>query len=440
MALPSVPNINEKAASTSGSLVLGEKFTLAGLFALPLVISVGPRFELLRELPNAHLRLQDFLVPPVFIVLALFLMLNPRRHSTPRLIQLLLWASALGALTALLAVINASEGIELLIRLGFLYRLAVLPMTAFVVYFGLRSQGDRGLSFLGAGFAAGLSLNFGWFFWQVFIGQNYEAWRFTSESPWNWGVVTIGEGASFPSSQYVVLAMIIALSGALVTKDAWLRMPLAALSVGLCLVLWLTQSRASIASGAAVTALALYFLLRNFPNGTRSGRFAVLGFIGAGTIILSSSILKERFSLQSLTGEFGARSRIWYFYLQKLDGEELFGLGPGGPLSSKGGEAHNLYVFFLRDYGAAGLIIFGLIVAFLALTARKNLGHTTRPVYQAVSFVVLFSIVNLLVSGFAQDSLNPVISSHLLAVTVGALLWIRQGLGLPLFPAKSEQH
>lgn len=334
-------------------------------------------------------------------------------------------ASALVVLATALAIMAATEGVELLARLGFLYRLAVLPMIASLVFLGLRSQGTRGLLSLGLGFGISLCLNFGWFFWQVIIGQNHEAWRFTSRDPWNWGLVTIGEGAPNPAGQYVVLVLAATLAGTLVAKRFWASFHFAVASFGLVLVLYLTQARASIASGVVITAIVLFVALSNALPRTKLSHFTLLVFLGSSALVVYNWLAEERLSPAGLINELSARAETWNQILLAIEGAEFFGLGPGG--SSGGvGDAHNLYVFLIRDYGAVGLVIFGLCSALLVHIAREILTQTSDATYQAVAFVVLFLIINLLVSGFAQDSLNPVISSHLLAVVIGAFLWVRQ--------------
>lgn len=409
----------------SGALAPRNQFTLLGLFLLPFVISLGPRFELFSELTQAHLRIQDFIVPPVFLVASVFWMLRSRGRSDLRMARLAMMASALVVLATALAIMAATEGVEMLVRLGYLYRLAVLPMIASLVFLGLRSQGTRGLFSLGLGFGISLCLNFGWFFWQVIIGQNYEAWRFTSKDPWNWGLVTIGEGAPNPAGQYVVLVLAATLAGTLVAKRFWVSFHFAVASFGLVFVLYLTQARASITSGVVITTIVLLVTLWNALPRTTLSHLTVLVFLGSSALVVYNWLAEGRLGPAALMFEFSRRAREWDRGLTEIEGAEFFGLGPGGP-SGGGGHAHSLYVFLIRDYGAVGLVIFGLVSALLVHIAREILAQTSDATYQAVALVVLFLIINLLVSGFAQDSLNPVIFSHLLAVFIGAFLWVRQ--------------
>lgn len=128
-----------------------------GLFVLPLIVSLGPRFEFVPGLPEAHLRVQDFLIPPVFAICYVLFVSN-RRRNTPILRATALLVALLFAATGA-AIMFEHEGRELLIRLGFLFRLSLLPMIAFVVFLGLPHEGRRGLLFLASGFSIGVFAN-----------------------------------------------------------------------------------------------------------------------------------------------------------------------------------------------------------------------------------------------------------------------------------------
>jgi len=401
-----------------------DKFALIGLFLLPFAISLGPRIAIFGELATAHLRIQDFIVPPLFLFVSGFLMLVTRGQSDTRRVRLAMMASASVFLIAALVIMASAEGVELLIRLGFLYRLAVVPMIAFLVYFGLKSQGNRGLLAVGLGFLISLSLNFAWFFWQFIIGKNYEAWRFASGDPWNWGLVTIGDGAPFPSGQYVVLHLAIALAGTLAARHFWVRFPLAVVSFALVVVLFLTQSRASIASGVVIVALAIYSLFSRDLFHTVLSRFVFLIVLACSALGVYMSLADGRLLPTALATGLQARVSIWGQRVQLVQGAELFGLGPGGHRVAGSGEVHNLYLLLLVDYGVAGVITFLLLLTLLLHVVTFVLAHTSNPTGQAVAFTVLFFVINLLISGFAQDALNPVISSHLFAVLIGALFWV----------------
>lgn len=423
-----------KSPNELSAFPLKDKLTLLGLFLLPLIISLGPRFEIFGEIRFAHLRIQDFIVPPLFVAMSLIWMLNPRGQSDARLAKLSMMASALVVISAALAMMATAEGVELLIRLGFLYRLVVLAMIALLVLWGLRKQGVRGLLSLGFGFLVGVTVNFGWFFWQVVIERGYEAWRFTSIDPWNWGLVTIGEGAPFPAGQYVVLVLACSLAGTIVARSSWVRLNFAVVSFGLGLVLYLTQSRASIASGVVITVVAVFSLVSNNLLRSKLARFSLAVFLGSSAVVAYSWLAEGRLSPSGLMREFSKRSDIWDRNLQLVQGLEFFGLGPGGLRAAGGGEAHNIYLLLFSDYGALGLSVFFVVIALLAYSAVKLLSDTSSPTYQAIALIVLFFIINLLVSGFAQDTLNPVISSHLFATLIGAFLWVRQETALKLTP------
>jgi O-antigen ligase len=408
--------------------------TTLGLFLLPLTVSIGPRFEFFSDLPSAHLRVQDFVIPIVFVSVLIALVIRPGGELVPRRLAKGVAVYALTVSLAAFVIILQFEETELLIRLGFLYRLAVLPVIAFLVYVGLRSQQTRGVLAVIGGFGIGTLLNFVWIYWQIAMGIQNEAWRFTSSDPWNWGVVTFGEGAPFPASQFLVVLLMVSLAGAVTVREPLLRFPLAWISVAVLLAIFLTGSRASVASATVISSVGLFLLLRTRILNSSVSRLVFWGGLAVSGLFLYFFLADRRFSIAGLTEEFTARSGIWNGHFEHTDGSALWGLGPGGLRVSSDAEAHNVFVYLAGDFGVIGLIFATaalLVLLFYSGQKFLQVGPTSRRFF---ALFLVFITTNTIISGLAQDSLNPVVSTHMLAILFGIGLW--SGWGREEMPHK----
>lgn len=224
-----------------------------------------------------------------------------------------------------------------------------------------------------------------------------------------------------------MIALSAAVAGAVVAENTEVLVASAAASVAIFIVLLLTESRASIASGVVIFAIGLFMMIPRLFKKPIIARFALTTAIVSFIIATSSTWATGRFTISELLTEAIRRTSIWHEHLRIIEDKELFGLGSGGLRAESGFEARNLYLLLLSDYGLLGIVASLGALLVLGSTSLSSFFRSISSSERFLSLVVVFSIVNILLSGFAQDSLNPVLSSHTVSVLVGAFLWSKLG-------------
>lgn len=388
------------------------------LFLLILAICIGPRLRSGDGDSRVDIRYQDILLIPSFLYV-----LATRKPGDPRplLVAFGRWAIPLfiyGATFA--AILTSFDGdIGLVRRVSYLGRALELFLLASVAAgLFIRSGTAAPKAALRAvHFAA--HTNIAWMAFQAatgktgtFLGASVGA---TIES---YGPKLIGEGSAFGTGQFFAFTAAVAVAQlrARYTGGGPAVLLLAVSAIGA----WLSQSRISI--GVVILSVAVLLVLA-----TKKGR---LFNFGRTLIAVALGVWATEFILPHLQGrqsiggvESGLDVRIadvWGPLLDALGNSPILGVGPGGLTNGLPIEGHNIYLRAALDYGLIiGPLFIGILVyaMFKALTVSRNAEQPAS--VRLFANLAFMGALGALFSGFVQDAMTGVMSSHLTMLSLG---------------------
>lgn len=397
----------------------GNRISALLLFLLILAVCVGPRLRVSGDgADRIDIRYQDILLIP-----AMFHLLASNAHNMRwplfRLVGYRLPVFVFGAIvvTVIIAVINPD--VEILRRVFFLgrgFELFVIAAVAAGLFFSARDRGAR--ASLQAVYLAAYG-NAAWMGYQMYAGKTGTLLGSTvGATIESYGPKLIGEGSAFGTGQFFAFTAAVAV--AQLRAKYGRRLPpllLLAVSAGGA---WVSQSRISI--GVIAVCVAVLLVLS-----TRRGNLLNIGRTALAAILLWAAVefvlpqLQGRQSLEGVEAGVGVRvDNVWGPLLEVMGNNPLMGAGPGGLVGDLPVEAHNIYLRAVLDYGlVVGAIFIAIFLGVMFRGFKASKDPEMSPDGKLFANLAFLAVLGVLVSGFVQDALTGVMSSHLTMLAIG---------------------
>lgn len=409
--------IKPKKTETSGN-----RISSLLLFILILAVCVGPRLRISGEDGDRiDIRYQDILLIPAMFHLFVS---NAGKMQWPlfRLLGFRLPIFLYGAFFLTIIVAFTNPDVDFLRRTFFLGRgfelFALAAVTAGLYLSAGTMKAPRAA--LMAVYLAAYG-NAAWMAYQMVTGDTGtllgSSVGATIES---YGPKLIGEGSAFGTGQFFAFTAAVAVAQLRAKYGhSFPALLLLAISAGGA---WLSQSRISIGVVAVCVAVLLVLASKRgkLLNFGRTALAAVILWLAAEYVIPQ---LQGRQSLEGVEAGVDVRvDRVWGPLLDVLANNPFLGAGPGGLVGELPIEAHNIYLRAVVDYGLfVGLIFISIFVhvMFRGLATSRNPDMSVRT--RLFGNLAFLAVLGVLVSGFVQDSLTGVMSSHLTMLAIGLL-------------------
>lgn len=374
-------------------------------------------------LPEGDFRFQD-LVLVIAALNVLWLLRNQRiQNKASKPLTIMFAVVVLGA-AIIVTLILASDfnSREELYRIGYTYR--YFSMLATMVVIAAQFSFFPVQTFRGAiqGFSAGIVVNLLWITFQIIAQRNGALLSLSPENPQIYGPTSVGEQSPFGTGQILVVAMMFLLSASLFAKTSWFSGLYLLAAGGIVPLLWAANSRASIVSAALIVPIALSFAARIY---TRARASTALKIIGAASLVavLSIYVFVPRLRLAPVVAAIRRRAEEFILpALSEVPHHPLTGLGPGGARTLLDSETHNTMTTILVDYGFFGFAVIAFIAGYAVLRISKSLNTGGQEPTLVFHFLSLLLLMNLVISGIVQESLNPANPATLTWVAFGLVL------------------
>lgn len=393
---------------------------LAGLALVSLILAtaVSPRIRLGgTEAQLVDLRLQDLLLVPILG----YLLATPRRDGRRParfLFHPLLPALIIGIVAVTITVSLAHPEVSLVRRVGFAGRTLELFALVTAVAGVYRRAGDRALKLTLRAFHMAALANTLWVLYQAATGNIGTFFGSAiGDAVESYGPKLLGEPSAFGTGQFFAITAAVGLAEIRADKSrrwvGWLMV--AAGFTGASLA----ESRISMGAILAGVVLLLTFS-RIKGQVLNPFRLTMVGLLGAAAALVVVPRLGGRISVEDLEyGVTGRADTIWRVLLQESAKHPFGGLGPGGLVGDLRSEAHNIYLRAVLDFGwFVGALFIGVfvVVLFRAYQESKDAATSEARLGATLAF---FAVASILISGFVQDALTAVTSSHLTVIAIG---------------------
>lgn len=236
----------------------------------------------------------------------------------------------------------------------------------------------------------------------------------------SYGPKLIGEGSAFGTGQFFAFTAAVAVAQLRSGYGHRLAaLMLLAISAGGA---WVSESRISIGVVTVCVAVLLVLASRrgNLLNIGRTILAVVLLWMAAEFVLPQ---LSGRQSVEGIEAGVGVRvEKAWDPLFAVLANNPLLGAGPGGLVGDLPVEAHNIYLRAVTDYGLViGPLFIFIFLSAMARAFRASRNYDLSLATRMFANVAFLAVLCVLVSGFVQDSLTGVMSSHLTMISIGLL-------------------
>lgn len=397
----------------------GSKIALVILFALILVVGVGPRVSI--SVIDAEFRIQDVLIFPVIGYLLASKppsVRSPLRKLFGILLPTFLWTSFFAVIISVMVF----PEVPILRRILFYGRSIELIVLAVAISGLYLRSGHFAIRSVSRAVAVGAIVNLAWVGFQLAIGENTTLFNqdFAS-SVGHYGPMLLGEPSAFGTGQYWVFVSAFAAAQIHVRVNRILNI---FLYFGAFVGAWVAESRISVVGILIIGALLLFLGSGNQnivnPLGILVG--AILALFG--TFYVFPSFSEGRVSPDAIGRSLEFRiNEIWAPFIDDLSKSPFTGLGPGGIGGERYlSEAHNIILRALLDFGIlSGLLFISIFVVAVFrgfhFARLREAGRTDK----IAGYFCGFFVLSVLVSGQVQDALTAVMPSHLAMVSIGIL-------------------
>lgn len=392
------------------------------LTAVILAITLGPRIRIPGLADRAvDLRVQDFLLIPALVYVGTRLP-SMRQVWGP-------WPAlfASGAVFVTVLHLWLDPAMPVIRTLAYLGRGLETFVLAFAVAGLYRLAGDRAWRTALNALHLAVAVNVAWIGYQYATGaERTLLGSGVGDLIESYGPKLVGEASAFGTGSFFALAAALGCAELLTRVTArWVSVALLVAGVGGAYV---SQSRVSL--GAAVLCVVAVVLLPDAEGKRRV--FSALALAVAAIVVIPRLPQIGRLSESGVEAGLGKRTgSIWEPLLNVLGDHWLIGIGPGGlgTYAYPWTEAHNIALRAALDYG---LIVGALfLAAYLAIgwRARRTVftrDETPAPVRLWAALALLL-VAGVVIAGIAQDSLTPVMSTHLVMLAAGLLGGARLG-------------
>ena len=398
----------------------GSRISAVLLFLLILAVCAGPRLRVSGDGPDRiDIRYQDILLIPAMFHLAVS---NAGRLKLQlfRVIGYKLPFFIVGAVLVTIIVTFFTPDISPVRRAFFLGRgmeLFIIASVAAGLFISAKpAMASRAA--LRAVYAAAYG-NAAWMLYQLatgdegtLLGASVGA---TIES---YGPKLIGEGSAFGTGQFFAFTAAVTVAQ---MRAKYGNRFFAAVLLGVSAWgAWISESRISI--GIVMLCVAVLLILGankgRVLNIGRTGVALILGWLGVEFVLPQ---LQGRQSVEGVEAGVDVRiEEVWEPLMDVIGDAPLLGAGAGGLVGDLPVEAHNIYLRAVTDYG----LIVGPIFILIFFTAMRRAFRASKNVELSTSTrffanVAFLTVLGILVSGFVQDALTGVMSSHLTMIAIG---------------------
>ncbi|WP_123518797.1 O-antigen ligase [Frigoribacterium sp. PhB24] len=399
-------------------MTAGSKLAALALMAMILATAVSPRIRLGgSEAQLVDLRLQDLILIPVMAYL-LFTRRRDGRSPARYLLRPLLPALLLGIVAVTLTVTLLHPEVSVLRRVGFAGRtleLFVLVMAVAGLYW---RAGDRALKCTLRAFHLAAIANTLWVLYQAATGNIGTLFGSTiGDAVESYGPKLLGEPSAFGTGQFFAITAAVGLAEIRADKTrrltGWLMV--AAGFTGA------TLAESRISMGAILAGVVLLLTFSRIKGQVLNPfRLTMMVLLGTAAALVVVPRLGGRISVEDLEyGVTGRADTIWSVLLQESADHPFVGLGAGGLVGDLRSEAHNIYLRAVLDFGwFIGALFIAVFVVALVRAYRESKNATTAEARLGAT-LAFFALTSVLISGFVQDALTAVTSSHLTILTVG---------------------